>query len=714
MSQSDSDNKAELSEDYDDDFVEEKPIEPRPYKTPHDDETIQDILSLYVKDRPLIKMQFIKKRKEFGLTFKFSDQETSERTGEIKALDKDPLQLVKNKVIDMGIQGCNPVLDASSQTVWNRKINKALQVDEGDERQEQPDEDFKLLKFLETVYPLMEEALQSNETIDIYQDDFNVLPSSDLNGDQNAELTNVIKEIKSFSYLNCKGKKIQCIQFQPSSQAIKSKYIVAESFVENLLFEERVISQLKSHKSLVVFWDFEDIHSIEPVLLLQSPLEILAFEFNPKDPNIIIGGAINGQVMLWDLSGTALSVFASKKTQKTKQERNEIQELLPKMTSALQDPASYQAAAANDVLKKQVASHKSPALALKWFPIGMEFDKKHFNHLILTTSQETYQFASISADGQILFWDTRLIDKDSKKTQQDISSIPWKATYGIQLYRPEGGGMMGGGYLQFRKNQKTPTLSGTSDEGEVFILDWGERQGEEGQKNQLVTTIWQQARSMRPPIALDVSPFFDDIILTLHDFNFCVWKHNSTQPIFDSLILKGAHITCGGFSPFRAGVIIIGKTDGNLDVWDMLDQSHKWTLQFQVVACAITSLKFNDNMAHIVAVGDSDGTLHLLEFPQSLCKDQGNEIKVMRQFWDREVRRVNYYQERFKLREQQAKEQNEKEILAQAMKETKQPGDTKVLDEISNFESEYQKFRDTLLGIAPKVEDEKGISKQKK
>ncbi|CAD8180809.1 unnamed protein product [Paramecium pentaurelia] len=712
MSKHDSEEQDEFSED--DDFVEEKPIEPRPYSTTHEDETIQDILSLYVKDRPLIKMQFIKKRKEFGLTFKFSDQETAERTGEIKALDKDPLQLAKNKVIEMGIQGCNPVLDACSQTVWNRRINKALQVDQGDERQEQPDEDFKLLKFLETVYPLMEEALQSNETIDIYQDDFNVLPSSDQNGDQNAELTNIIKEIKSFSYLNCKGKKIQCIQFQPSSQAIKSKYIVAESFVENLLFEERAISQLKSHKSLIVFWDFEDIHSIEPVLLLQSPLEILSFEFNPKDPNIIIGGAINGQVMLWDLSGTALSVFASKKTQKTKQERNEIQELLPKLTSALQDPASYQAAAANDVLKKQVASHKSPVLALKWFPIGMEFDKKHFNHLILTTSQETYQFASISADGQILFWDSRLIDKDSKKTQQDIQSIPWKASYGIQLYRPEGGGLMGGGQLQFRKNQKAPTLSGTSDEGEVFILDWGERQGEEGQKNQLVTTIWQQARSLRPPIALDVSPFFDDVILTLHDFNFCVWKHNSTLPIFDSLILKGAQITCGGFSPFRAGVIIIGKTDGNLDVWDMLDQSHKWTLQFQVVACAITSLKFNENMAHIVAVGDSDGTLHLLEFPQSLCKDQGNEIKVMRQFWEREVKRVNYYQERFKLREQQAKEQNEKEILAQTMKETKQTGDTKVLDDISNFESEYQKFRDTLLGIGPKVEDEKGNSKQKK
>jgi len=74
-----------------------------------------------------------------------------------------------------------------------------------------------------------------------------------------------------------------------------------------------VIYQVKSHKSLIVFWDFEDIHSIEPLIVLSSPLEILTFEFNPKDNNIVVGGCMNGQIMMWDLSGTSLSVFASKK-----------------------------------------------------------------------------------------------------------------------------------------------------------------------------------------------------------------------------------------------------------------------------------------------------------------------------------------------------------------------------------------------------------------
>jgi len=30
-------------------------------------------------------------------------------------------------------------------------------------------------------------------------------------------------------------------------------------------------------------------------------------------------------------------------------------------------------------------------------------------------------------------------------------------------------------------------------------------------------------------------------------------------------------ITCGAFSPHRPGVVFIGKTDGNIDIWDFVD-----------------------------------------------------------------------------------------------------------------------------------------------
>ena len=118
---------------------------------------------------------------------------------------------------------------------------------------------------------------------------------------ENSQISNTIKEIKNLFYLNCKGKRVSCIQFQPWIEGKSSSRIVAESFVENLNFDERTILSMKSHKSCILFWNFEDLHAIDPILILSSPLEVLSFEFNPKDPNIIIAGTVNGQIVMWDL-----------------------------------------------------------------------------------------------------------------------------------------------------------------------------------------------------------------------------------------------------------------------------------------------------------------------------------------------------------------------------------------------------------------------------
>ena len=73
-----------------------------------------------------------------------------------------------SKVIDIGLQGCNPQVSTSTQTIWNRKINKAIVVENTDMTLEIEDDNQELLLFLENVYKEMEQALQSNETIDIY------------------------------------------------------------------------------------------------------------------------------------------------------------------------------------------------------------------------------------------------------------------------------------------------------------------------------------------------------------------------------------------------------------------------------------------------------------------------------------------------------------------------------------------------------------------
>ena len=48
------------------------------------------------------------------------------------------------------------------------------------------------------------------------------------------------------------------------------------------------------------------------------------------------------------------------------------------------------------------------------------------------------------------------------------------------MYRPEGGGVLGGSQLAFKKNQKNTTFIAASDQGELLTYDWSVRSTEDG------------------------------------------------------------------------------------------------------------------------------------------------------------------------------------------------------------------------------------------
>jgi hypothetical protein len=45
--------------------------------------------------------------------------------------------------------------------------------------------------------------------------------------------------------------------------------------------------------------------------VLESPHEVTTFQYNPLNPDIIIGGCYNGQVVVWDTSSTAAAAAAA-------------------------------------------------------------------------------------------------------------------------------------------------------------------------------------------------------------------------------------------------------------------------------------------------------------------------------------------------------------------------------------------------------------------
>ena len=109
------------------------------------------------------------------------------------------------------------------------------------------------------------------------------------------------------------------------------------------------------------------------------------------------------------------------------------------------------------------------------------------------------------------------------------------------------------------------------------------------------------------------------------------------QPVVKSSFAP-TYLTCGRFSPTRPGVVVAARADGSLDIWDLVDRSHEPSLQHNVGPEALTALEFwGDASLQLLAVGDKQGTLHILEIPRTLRKPLNNEKALVEGLLNREV-----------------------------------------------------------------------------
>lgn len=144
--------------------------------------------------------------------------------------------------------------------------------------------------------------------------------------------------------------------------------------------------------------------------------------------------------------------------------------------------------------------------------------------------------------------------------------------------------------------------------------------------------------------ALDRSPFFSDIVLTVGDWTFKVWKEGINSPIYSSPC-SAAYLTTGCWSPTRPGVIYTARTDGVLEVWDLLDRSHEPSMTVSASSASITAVEFlkekESSMTQRMAIGDRQGVLHIMDVPRNLRKAAVGEKSTMNSFFDRELKRVD-------------------------------------------------------------------------
>ncbi|KAH7299086.1 hypothetical protein KP509_25G072000 [Ceratopteris richardii] len=475
-------------------------------------------------------------------------------------------------------------------------------------------------------------ALQQNEVMDLFEDDFeNLAEEEDHSGHKS--ITNIM-EYQSFSdLLYSKGKMVSAIDWMPGKHGV-----LAAACSESKSFDERLQISGKPSNSYVLIWSFSD--PIYPQIILESPSDVFSLSFNPTTPTIVAGGCYNGQVILWDISAAEEQMGKYEKDnvkdfQKDKDE--ERRKKAPKVNFSLLSSISK--------------SHTAIVSDLHWVP-GIQV-LEDAQKIVRQYSQETYILVSIAADGKIIFWDTspkKHLDidleplDDAKSAELASEKYRWNPVLQIDLMASKTPQRQLGVLkivLLSDSSFACGNESGDLLEGDINTLD----------RSNVVKSISEchngQVRSLQR------SPFFEDIILSVDVWTFALWRIGFKKPIFVSRSVEG-YLTTGCWSPSRPGVIYIGSIDGSIEVWDLIDHSHQPSLTASIGSCQVTSMEFCLASPRLLAVGDIQGVLHIMEIPRRLQRTNYKEKALMQKFFERQEAWVNNVEGRATERAKQA------------------------------------------------------------
>ena len=631
---------------------------------------------------------------EFGRPFKFDDADANElfNSSQMECRPYKDTTVEYTTHLTKGTQAIPVTVDGGAQATPLPGKPFATQYEPRTCTDEEAAEQLKdpaLGAFLMDVTSkdgLMTYAMQQNECYDIFTDDFAALADEDSTIGGGGAADQIVEQHAFTDLTYGKGKCVSCVDWVPNKIGE-----VAVACVENASFEEKVEASGQTRTGAVLIWNFKD--PIHPRYVLEAPVDVYSFAFNPVNPNLVVGGLLNGQCVLWDTTTAEERADAnSKRTDGDGGGEKSIPTCQPTWLSELAD------------------SHVLAVTDVAWMGGNVEVTKPN-GALDLKKTNECNFFASTAADGKLFFWDIR-VKRDPKKNK-----FLWYPLYKINVGRGESSGTLGA--MKFNFGDTTAGKSDcfmTSTDGEVALVDFVKPEGE---NNPEYVKLCVTAHA-GPVRSIDRSPFFPDVVLSVGDWSFKLLKANEKTPLFSSPS-SDVYLACGAFSPTRPAVVFTARQDGVVDVWDFTDRSHEPSVKVRVNSGGVGAMKFwrpfplAGKTEQLLAVGDASGVLHVMSIPRNLRRALPKEKSTMETFLSREMERIGDVQTRAEEIEQAVREAEaaaeaaaEEAAIEEEKKKAKKgkKGDPPPLTEDEKLEEEYRALEEKFMVEMGLVETE--------
>ncbi|CAL8465448.1 g4984 [Coccomyxa elongata] len=543
--------------------------------------------------------------------------------------------LVPFKTRDRSVQAGKVTQEAACQSGGGSSIEGGFQYIAPDDMSEGDKQELlhpELMRnFLDIILPRAELVLLQNAMLDIKEDELAGL------GDDDTAVTvpgtkkdTSLVELQSFvDLLYTHGRSVTDLQWLPHR-----KEAIAMACTE---------SQWNSHGSQhgVLVWNFVDV--LQPEYVLDAPVEVGTFQINPGMPHMVVGGCATGQVMLWDTSSHEehLAMPSSK-------------------TAYATDGKKAPASIPHRYISGVEYSHRGPVQAVQWLP-GMNITKEGAHP---PTGEESSRpgneaafFASTAHDGRVLFWDMRVWRLKKTKRELHDSEVLWKPVFLVAL-KSFGGVDVPCSCISFpgAAHSNRPMLIGLEDKqlvSESYCrADSAQAADALEAEKEAPASASQQAHSSGV-VALAVSPFFDDLVVSAGGWDWALWQVDHLEaPLMRSAAAPCAY-TCVAWSTTRPGVLFAGRADGLVEAWDLLDRTHEPVLVSAASNVAVTRFGITPDAPtpagskrapaqQRLAVGDALGLLHVMEVPRSLRKRMPGESKGLAALVQREQEHLKF------------------------------------------------------------------------
>ncbi|NXW71046.1 WDR63 protein, partial [Hirundo rustica] len=635
-----------------------------------------------VKERDAkIKYKISRVRRKFGAPITFTNKNASDDKDSYAECTayKDDTFSIKMLERDVGVQMVPKLRETSTQTKWTYPKNASTQYfprELSDEAKAENLSSETLKDFLTAVHLRMEIALQQNEIMNVFFDDWKALAE-----DQEEDKPDVyLKAYQSFTDVQyLRNRTISCVRWHPTIYGI-----IALSASEQPLYEEQVKLSNKSllHQSVILLLSFFDPICLQ--LVLKAPEDIYCFQFSPSDPNIIAGGCVDGQVVLWDISKHEEKLLSAKpvadeiidSSEDEPRAAAEVTELLPmQIQQSNTEPPLVRHCAASST----PYSHTRHVTDVHWLPGNSEDNQKGGT----SERNENYlQLVTCSPDCSVLFWDIPSIEHREKFLYEKIKEekrshmppdvpdtdvdldLSWKPLIKVVCPQTQNTGIEPNcRYIQNSrgicncffpgkakslsalrapiKERPYTEISASSSKNLVVLQNISTDFFAGNEDGEIVYSKWKKkidTNSAKPYSqkyalhtetinTLQKSPFFKDIFLSIGGQKFAIWKEGVTNgPILQSSCSAGRY-TAGQWSLTRPGVFFIGRDNGNIDIWDLLKKTHEPSHFQNISKSIITFISPSSASAeqHFLAVSDNLGVLHILEICHTLCHPSSNE-----------------------------------------------------------------------------------------